>query len=651
MPNLRYFQCPRCQHRAFTLNSLLRHLSSSHGCERNWACDLGKCARTYTSLSRFREHLLKTHSSDQPQCVDSSSVQPDTNVEHVDNMESSDDDNAEAIPQSAQQNASADLPSTSTASTSTLRPTTERQNPVKEFAMLLLKWKEAKKLPESTLNEIANDMFNFFNDCGPQLFSAQGSDVEPSVNSEMGQLLTKKGRERFWTGALPYVEPVTVTLNEAGEARVSFQYVPILEVLRHYVEWLDNSFTSDPCRFADTLSSVFDASAFASHEYFCGDREKLCIQLYTDEFEVCNPIGAQRQKHKLMAVYYTLLNVPSRLRAQLSHIHLALLCKEKHIQKYGFDRVLERLHQDIAHLETEGITVHNKMITGSVFCLSGDNLSSHRIGGFKASFNHGHICRFCMALHHEIRTKHKEQDFVLRTPALHKFHLDMLRGGVATLPLYGLKAPSAVHTKGFHPTEHLPPDVMHDLHEGVIPFVLRHFIRYFISQRLFSLDVLNERILNFAYDQCDKKNKPEPISQHFLSSGGVMRGCERLSIGQPSDPVACTGSVPGIRKEYGEIVATSAMQIRTPSDMWKKIPGADRNVLCVRREVPTQECWRPIIQDTEVEIFNDVAPQRPLAIPITASPHRMVRVHVTNYRLGITQSTKSRPQVMHCHED
>lgn len=221
------------------------------------------------------------------------------------------------------------------------------------------------------------------------------------------------------------------------------------------------------------LTSVFDGCVFQNHKYFQGDTNKLCIQLYTDELEVCDPLGAKRGKHKLVVFYYSVLNVPSEYRSLVSHIHLAIVAKDKLVQEYGLHRILEPLLKDVAVLETEGITVKSKKYTGSVLCLTGDNLSSHRVGGFATNFSHGRVCRFCMALHHQLAVKHSEEDFVLRTPEGHSYHLSMLQNGLPTLSLYGVKAPCALTFSGFEPTEHLPPDVMHDIHEGVLPSLLK----------------------------------------------------------------------------------------------------------------------------------------------------------------------------------
>lgn len=54
---------------------------------------------------------------------------------------------------------------------------------------------------------------------------------------------------------------------------------------------------------------MFDGTAFCEHSYFEGDDRKVCIQLYSDEFERCDPLGSKRGKHKLWGVYFSILNL------------------------------------------------------------------------------------------------------------------------------------------------------------------------------------------------------------------------------------------------------------------------------------------------------------------------------------------------------
>lgn len=394
-----------------------------------------------------------------------------------------------------------------------------------QLAALLLKWKEGRRLPESTVHELANDVIDFVETIADHL-QMQSPD-EPSVNmqeickEQLDQLRTRSGRTTYWKAHFPLVESRTVVLH-GGD---TMEYVPLCDVLKHMLEHsqLSDEYSSYSCTDG-YMRSVFDGSAFQDHEYFAGDTRKLCLQLYNDEFEVCNPLGSKRGKHKMTAVYFSVLNFDVKLRSALSGIHLLLLVKDKHVATYGFSKILEPLIADVKVLANHGITVNGNLVKGSVFVFTGDNLSSHRIGGFKCTFSQGRICRHCMALRTETNYKHLEGDFVLRSPEGHKHHLSMLSAGLPTLSLYGVKEPCALLCPGFDPTLHLPPDIMHDLHEGVLPFAMRHIISSLIEQQLFSLSDLNKSISEWLYDPHDIRNKPEPISKSYLQGKAVFKG-------------------------------------------------------------------------------------------------------------------------------
>ncbi|CAN7985683.1 unnamed protein product, partial [Ixodes pacificus] len=226
----------------------------------------------------------------------------------------------------------------------------------------------------------------------------------------------------------------------------------------------------------------------------------------------------------LTAVYFSVLNLPQMLRSRLSGIHLVLLVKDKLVAPYGLQKIFGPLVKDILQLEKDGVVVNGEVLRGSVLVMTGDNLSSHWLGGFKCSFSNGRICRFCMALRKEINYKHLERDFVQRTPMGHRHHINMLRSGVHTNSLYGVREPCGLTFSGFEPTEHFPPDVMHDLHEGVIPFIMRHVTFHLISHGFFTLGALNTRILNFNYAPSDVKNKPEELSNEYLKGKSNIRG-------------------------------------------------------------------------------------------------------------------------------
>ncbi|XP_064461583.1 uncharacterized protein LOC135371463 [Ornithodoros turicata] len=393
------------------------------------------------------------------------------------------------------------------------------------LSLMLLKWKEGMKLPETAVNEIANDLISYLQEFAQEASDTPDGQSPVDIIKKLPALQTKHSREEYWKTTLAFVKPTAICLGKKPNGNtVTFQYISVLKVLKHYLESSGISYSCGLRSKDDHLATVFDGTVFKNHRFFRGDLSKLCIQLYTDEFEVCDPLGAKRGKHKLLVVYYTLINVPSEYRSLLEHIHLALIVKEKVAQEYGLHRIFEPLVSDIAVLETEGVLVNNTRYTGSVLCMVGDNLSSHHAGGFSTNFSHGRVCRFCMALHHELSLKHCEKDFVMRSPEGHKYHLSMLKSGLPAQSLYGVKAPCALTLENFEPTEHLPPDVMHDVHEGVIPFLLKHVLANLISEGYFSLDMLNNCIENFPYDPCDTKNKPEAIARSALFGKSALKG-------------------------------------------------------------------------------------------------------------------------------
>ena len=129
--------------------------------------------------------------------------------------------------------------------------------------------------------------------------------------------------------------------------------------------------------------------------------------MYTDKFEIVNPLGAKRGQQKLVGFYFVVENTETRYRSTLKNIHLTLLVKNKFLQLYGYDTILKPLLDDLKKLETEGVRIS---VDGKEYCRLGtviavcrDNLSSHAIGRFSTRFSSGRICSFCMASKDEIR--------------------------------------------------------------------------------------------------------------------------------------------------------------------------------------------------------------------------------------------------------
>ena len=59
-----------------------------------------------------------------------------------------------------------------------------------------------------------------------------------------------------------------------------------------------------------------------------------------------------------------------------------VLCIENYFKRLGTDKVFSQLLADLKSLETDGINVDGETVKGGLYCIAGDNLGSHYIGGF-----------------------------------------------------------------------------------------------------------------------------------------------------------------------------------------------------------------------------------------------------------------------------
>ena len=113
----------------------------------------------------------------------------------------------------------------------------------------------------------------------------------------------------------PFISPVEVCFSDDSSDKM--YYIPIRET----IEIVSNSL--------DVLqrAELFLKSKHIS-EYFSNlVDEAIYIKLYIDEFEVCNPIGASRTKHKISAVYFSFLNLLDEIASKLSsHFLVSLGC-------------------------------------------------------------------------------------------------------------------------------------------------------------------------------------------------------------------------------------------------------------------------------------------------------------------------------------
>lgn len=199
---------------------------------------------------------------------------------------------------------------------------------------------------------------------------------------------------------------------------------------------------------------------------------------YVDDFEICNP-GTSRKKNKLCAIYWILGNVPSMFQAALFSINLGVLCKTEDVKAYGFDKILQPLLHDLQTLEQKGLYVHKRgtFLKGTVQCVVADNLAAYSMAGFIENFSGDYCCRFCADFQtNEVRAG----KFTLRTAEEHQGHVKHALEKMVNVLGAKKACVFSESLKYFNVTTGYPPDLAHDLFEGIVPAELAAYFAVLI---------------------------------------------------------------------------------------------------------------------------------------------------------------------------
>ena len=130
---------------------------------------------------------------------------------------------------------------------------------------------------------------------------------------------------------------------------------------------------------------------------------------------------------------------------------------------------MNALVEDLNHLQTEGITIPciPSRIYFDVSTVSADNLTSNELGGFQKNFNLESFCRHCFITYEQRHIPLTYTSFVPRTRLKHDLIANRVIANDDGQALDGVTRYGWFrHLIGFHPTESLPPDLMHDTAEG-----------------------------------------------------------------------------------------------------------------------------------------------------------------------------------------
>lgn len=287
-----------------------------------------------------------------------------------------------------------------------------------------LKVRELHNLPKSTsiaVGESIQGMFdlyqttttNLLRECLKQL--GLNLELDPVLSRLLSDdsiyenatrnISSKHKLRKFISTHLNYIAPVPHHLDETNHLKANAYFVPISKTLKRYLEHEDVWASCQQELARERRSNPEILENYIDGEIWRNNPEKqtlyIRIHFYTDETEMCNPIGSRKVVHKASMVYFYVGNIERKYCSALKNIHLALICKYSLVKTYGYDKIMQPLIADIKYIEQHGITINidgvGHLVKGTVMTLSGDNLSSHSVGGFSTCFTSGRMCRTCMA--------------------------------------------------------------------------------------------------------------------------------------------------------------------------------------------------------------------------------------------------------------
>lgn len=349
----------------------------------------------------------------------------------------------------------------------------------------------------------------------------------PPTEVAIGNRMEMKRMKSRQTGKIIYIPRVI---------QCKFQYVPIVDTIRALFkcnEFLEmytdfNAKKDHKCEIG-TYRDFCCTKTFQDNTFFQRNPNALQIQIGTDDFEVCNPLQSKANRHKITGIYFTIRNLPKKYLSKLSNIYLVALCNVDDLKtKFtDFNNIWRRVVRDIQQLETVGIALDGGLtIKGTLVQLSFDNLGANQALGFSGSFSSTHYCRKCECTLEECQQLTKEKCEKIRTKSNYAQQIKTIEESekVILKQTIGVKFYCALSDCNFfHILDNPTVDIMHDINEGAIPFVIKGLINYCIGLGLFSVDEVNSLIQYHNYGCQKRQNIPSELNLEKRSLGQNAR--------------------------------------------------------------------------------------------------------------------------------
>lgn len=306
-------------------------------------------------------------------------------------------------------------------------------------------------------------------------------------------------------------------------------YIPVTETIRSLFK--NESFRSLYLQYNDIESCDYRhtcekdiyygfccGQVFKENELYTHFPNSLQIRIFTDDFTIANPLGPASTLHKLTAVYFSIQNLPPELLSKPDNIYVVALLHSDDIKtkETDYNDIWRMLVRDISNLEQFGIEIDGGYtIKGTISCLCFDNLGANASTGFSESFNAIFFCRICTLSKNECQTQCQEDRSKYRNMNNYQKHLFIIENSakVNLTESYGVKRYCVLNDLAYFKTFiNMSVDIMHDINEGVAPFLMHHFFNLIISSKILNEDTLLKKFQYFDYGRLNSKSVPALIS-------------------------------------------------------------------------------------------------------------------------------------------
>ncbi|XP_032798525.2 uncharacterized protein LOC116935302 [Daphnia magna] len=356
-------------------------------------------------------------------------------------------------------------------------------------------------------------------------------DSSDFVNSLL-QLNTQKKRTHYYKSNFNLIEPEELFINSNLKTRMTngsigiqtknntFQYMSIKKRLTALFsnDGFRRLYFSESRSQDDFVRGTKDSKYVQVHPLFSKTPTAIRIQLFYDEVEVTNPLRSKTKKHELAMFCFRILNLPNSENSKLANIFPLAIVNSIHVKNNSFDFVFSEFLNELKELESEdgmllGIPdFTNFRIRGTIAGVCADTKGAHEIGGFLGP-SANRFCRLCLITREEIKQKSCFDQLEMRTRENYDEAVEASSSNPEKASDTGIRSCCVLNcSKYFHFGENLILDAMHDFLEGVVPFMIKLFLRqlYSCGTTKISAAELNRRIVLFHFSFYDLSNKPSP---------------------------------------------------------------------------------------------------------------------------------------------